>query len=411
MRGYAIIGAGFGDEGKGLMTDYLAAKYAGKALVVRFNGGAQAGHTVQTAAGQRHVFKHIGCGSFAGSPTYLSEFFICNPVLFHEELRQLQNLNLSPEVFVNSKSIVTTPYDMMINQIVEEFRDQKRHGSCGVGINETVERNLHSEFALKVDELSDREELIKKLQNIQQNWVHARLHSLGISKISEIWQERLASTGVMNYFLEEVDYFLEHTSLTDNQILKKFAAVIFEGAQGLLLDEEKGFFPHVTRSATGLKNIITLANAASISTVQVFYMTRAYQTRHGSGPLPFELKEQPYRNIMDPTNVTNQYQGSLRFAWLNLDLLRQSIFSDLADAQNKLNVRANLVVTCMDQLDQEVKFVKNDQLIIIAKNQLLNKIQKTFSNFNVWCSKGPTRETIKELGAARLLCSVPHTGY
>ena len=66
MKAFAIIGAAFGDEGKGLMTDYLASNHDGKALVVRFNGGAQAAHTVQTPSGQRHVFKHLGSGSFSG---------------------------------------------------------------------------------------------------------------------------------------------------------------------------------------------------------------------------------------------------------------------------------------------------------------------------------------------------------
>jgi adenylosuccinate synthase len=396
MKAYAIIGAGFGDEGKGLMTDYLAAKYAGNSLVVRFNGGAQAGHTVQTASGQRHVFKHIGCGSFAGSPTYLSEFFICNPILFHEELRQLENINLRPQIYVDENAIVTTPYDMMINQILEEFRDQKRHGSCGVGINETVERNLHSRFAIKVHDLLDRKELMKKLQDIQQNWVHTRLQSLGVNQVSAAWQERLVSFGVMNYFFEEIDYFLEHTCMTDNHILKKFTTIIFEGAQGLLLDEQKGFFPHVTRSATGLKNILTIAKAVGISRIEIFYMTRAYQTRHGSGPLPFELKQLPYKNIVDQTNVTNQYQGSLRFAWLNLDLLQQAIFSDLADAQNQIAIRANLVVTCMDQLDPEVQFIKQNQTIKIPRSELLNEIQTVFPDLNLWASHGPTREAIRE---------------
>jgi adenylosuccinate synthase len=396
MKTFAIIGAGFGDEGKGLMTDYLASKYAGKALVVRFNGGAQAGHTVQTPSGLRHVFKHFGCGSFVGSPTYLSEFFICNPILFHEELKQLKTLNLSPEVFVNPNAIVTTPYDMMINQIIEEFRNKNRHGSCGIGINETVERNLHSRFALKVYELSDRENLVKKLDDIQQNWLSTRLCNLGINEVSEIWQERLTSSGVRNHFLAEVDCFLKNTIIADNQIFKGFPAIIFEGAQGLLLDEQKGFFPHVTRSATGLKNILAIAKDVGIGAIEVFYMTRSYQTRHGSGPLPFELPQQPYKAIVDPTNVPNHFQGSLRFAWLNLDLLQQAIFSDLADVPNQFKIRAKLVVTCMDQLDASAHFIKHNQMIKVSRAQLLNEVQTVFPGLNLWASHAPTREGLRE---------------
>jgi adenylosuccinate synthase len=401
MKAYAVIGASFGDEGKGLMTDYLAAKHDGHALVVRFNGGAQAGHTVQTPSKQRHVFKHFGSGSFTGSPTYLSEFFICNPILFRNEFQQLENLKLAPEIYINANAIVTTPYDMMINQIVEEFRSANRHGSCGVGINETVERNLHTLFSIKVHELFDRGQLIKKLHKIQQNWVNSRLLALGINEISEAWQERIVSEDILYYFLDEVDFFIKKCVITDHQILKKFSTIIFEGAQGLLLDEVKGFYPHVTRSCTGIKNALTIAKAAGISNLEVFYMTRAYLTRHGSGPLPFELNVLPYLGIVDQTNVTNLYQGSLRFAWLNLDLLQQAIFVDLIDAKNKISIQPNLVVTCMDQLDSQVQFIKDNKLIKVSKDQLLKSIQNVFPSFKLWHSSSPTRVTIKEYSEDR----------
>jgi adenylosuccinate synthase len=155
MKAYVVIGACFGDEGKGLTTDYLAAKHVSESLVVRFNGGAQAGHTVQTANGQRHVFKHFGSGCFAGSPTFLSEYFICNPILFRTELEQLHKFGLTPKIYVHPEAVVSTQYDMMINQIVEEIRSNSRHGSCGVGIGETVERNIHPQFAIQVQDLLD----------------------------------------------------------------------------------------------------------------------------------------------------------------------------------------------------------------------------------------------------------------
>jgi adenylosuccinate synthase len=396
MKAYAIIGAAFGDEGKGLMTDYFAAKYADDALVVRFNGGAQAGHTVQTPANRHHVFKHFGSGTLVGSPTFLSEFFICNPILFQSELQQLEKLNLQPAIFLHPNAIVTTPYDMMINQILEEFREGKRHGSCGVGINETVERNLHPEFSIQAHELADPGKLFKKLTAIQQHWVKARLLRLGITEISAAWQERLSSAGIRNYFLSQVDFFLANCRLTDNKILKKFPAIIFEGAQGLLLDEVKGFFPHVTRSATGLKNIVSIANTVGITTLEVFYLTRAYLTRHGSGPMPFELNQPPYQKIIDQTNVTNLYQGALRFAWLNLDLLQLAIYSDLADAQDSIDIKPHLLVSCMDQLDAEVQFIRQNQSIKIRKTQLLKEIKNAFPYFKIWSSNGPTRETIMQ---------------
>jgi adenylosuccinate synthase len=408
MKAYVVIGACFGDEGKGLTTDYLSAKHVGKNLVVRFNGGAQAGHTVQTPSGLRHVFKHFGSGSLAGAATYLSDFFICNPILFGIELKDLRSLRIQPKVYVSSKAIVTTPYDMMINQIVEEFRSRARHGSCGVGINETVERNLNPEFALQVADLLDEKILQEKLIKIQSQWVKQRLAALKVDALSKDWQDRLASPAIVEFFLQQVKSFLANTELTDNQILQKFDNVIFEGAQGLLLDEVKGFFPHVTRSSTGLKNVIAIANDAKIKELEVYYVARAYLTRHGAGPLPFELQEIPYAKVLDATNIHNLFQGSLRFSWMNLDLLQQAITSDLADVPQGLKVKSNLMVTCMDQVDPNVHLIKADAIDTITKAELLYQLQAAFPNFSLWQSQSPTRENISALKIAQCRVNIAY---
>ena len=140
-----VIGAVYGDEGKGLMTDYLAGKYIkqGKSVaVVRFNGGAQAGHTVNRN-GMRHVFKHFGSGTLAGADTILSRHFILNPIAFFQELEDL-NAKLSGGIkgviYVENDCMVTTPFDIFINQALELKRGDARHGSCGMGIGVTVGR-------------------------------------------------------------------------------------------------------------------------------------------------------------------------------------------------------------------------------------------------------------------------------
>ena len=121
-----VIGAAFGDEGKGLITHLMASQYGRDAVVVRFNGGAQAGHTVVTNDSQRHVFRHFGSGSFVGAMTFLSRYFVSNPILFLEEIEALSLLGIKPTVYIDPASPITTPYDMMINQIVEEVRGNQR---------------------------------------------------------------------------------------------------------------------------------------------------------------------------------------------------------------------------------------------------------------------------------------------
>ena len=139
-----VIGANFGDEGKGLMTDYFCHQSTlrgEKSLVVLHNGGAQRGHTVVTPDGNRHVFHHFGSGTLVGADTYLSEEFVLNPMIFRQEWEELESTKAIPKVYVNHTCRVTTPFDMILNQIIEESRDNARHGSCGMGIHETMIRD------------------------------------------------------------------------------------------------------------------------------------------------------------------------------------------------------------------------------------------------------------------------------
>jgi adenylosuccinate synthase len=140
MRTVSIVGSSYGDESKGAVTDRLAAEMNGDCIVVLFNGSAQRGHSVITPEGQKHVFKHFGSGTFTGASTYLSEHFICNPIHFRTEYDQLYELGYPPYTISHPDCYVTTPYDMIINQIVETHRGENKHGSCGMGVNETIER-------------------------------------------------------------------------------------------------------------------------------------------------------------------------------------------------------------------------------------------------------------------------------
>lgn len=102
-----VIGGNMGDEGKGLMADYFSQKP--NSIVVCSNGGAQRGHTVVTSTGIRHVFHHFGSGTFNGASTYLSEDFICNPIIFRQEYNELKHLGYYPKIYINQNCMVTTP--------------------------------------------------------------------------------------------------------------------------------------------------------------------------------------------------------------------------------------------------------------------------------------------------------------
>jgi adenylosuccinate synthase len=350
-----VIGAQFGDEGKGRWIDYYAAKVDGDGVVIRFNGGAQAGHTVVTPDGRRHVFSHVGSGAFAGATTFLSRFFVCNPILFLREWENLAGLGVKPVVLVDPASPVTTPYDMMINQFVEKQRGDSRHGSCGVGFGETLERHLSPDYALTIADLANERTLMDRLKIIRCDYVPARLAWLGFGQIFSENINLFQSDEIMERYVEDVRRFLEVVTVVDVQVAIRDRLILFEGAQGLLLDQDRGFFPYVTRSYTGLRNVLELSAELGLERLEVIYATRAYLTRHGAGPLPGELSALPYPGVSDLTNVLNDYQGSLRFAWLDLDLLRWAVAADLADADRvpSLVIEPCLVVSCLDQLGEE----------------------------------------------------------
>lgn len=390
-----VIGANFGDEGKGLMTDFLASQES-RAVVVRFNGGAQAGHTVTTPEGERHVFSHFGSGTFAGASTYLSEFFVHNPLLFFKELALLNTAGQRPVVYADPKGFITTPYDMMVNQIAERRRGAGRHGSCGVGFNETIQRNQDEGFRITIADLLDMEKVSGVLDLIRSTYIPARLEELGFGDEYQKSIQVFTDNGIFNNFLDDVREFHRRIGVaTAQEIAALDLPLIFEGAQGLLLDENHQWFPHVTRSSTGLKNVVTLANQMGVKVLNVNYMTRCYLTRHGAGPMPGELNYLPYRDIQDRTNIPNDWQGSLRFAFLDGDLLKETIDADLHQADDFGGVvNRRLVVTCMDQRgDDGITVVIGGRKVTLDVREFIAFVRDTWGDDCAF-SYGPTRATL-----------------
>jgi adenylosuccinate synthase len=353
----AVIGAHYGDEGKGLVVDRMVRDLADP-WVVRFNGGAQAGHTVTLADGWRHVFSHFGAGTFAGAPTFLSRFFVANPYLFLREAEELKAAGVAPRVVLDPRSPLTTPYEVLVNRAVEEARGVRRHGSCGVGFGETLEREENGP-SITASLLDDVDTLRARLDLLRTNHVPRRLASLGVAIDAETRAD-LHDPSVTEQFIETARTFRRRIELAGAEVCTG-RPVVFEGAQGLLLDQTLGAFPYVTRSHTGLPNVVALASELGFDEVEVFYTLRSYVTRHGAGPLPHELPAPPYDGIVDLTNRPNPFQGTLRFALSDPAASADVIARDLMRvAGSGVSITPSLAVTCLDQLDGPVRCVGGD---------------------------------------------------
>lgn len=328
-RTTAVIGAAFGDEGKGLMVDYLCRLSGAEPMVVRFNGGAQAGHTVVTPDERRHVFHHFGAGTLAGARTYLSRDFLVNPILWLKEYEELQRLGLRTRLFVDREAPLTTIVDMIEGQDRERL---KKHGSCGAGVYATVMRQRCPEFRLFAGDLERPVYLANRLE---------RLRKFTDANVSDEMMQR---------FLDDCELMRAQINLCDSRIIiDQPGDVIFEGAQGLLLGEDHNeFFPHLTPSQPGLVNVRKIADECMIDRVNVVYVVRSYLTRHGAGPLPQEDPELAY---VDTTNVENEWQGSLRFAPLNTPnqrMIARAVMSDYAFSARQ-DYRCAIAMTHVDQ--------------------------------------------------------------
>lgn len=356
-----VVGANFGDEGKGLMTDYFCDKFSkrGSVLNVRHNGGAQAGHTVLTPDGKRHVFSHFGAGSFVPHvATYLSADFILNPILFDRELETLRTrFGIVPKLYINPNCRITTPYEMLINQIVERSRGENRHGSCGLGINETIVR--HDYTPLHFGALLEYPLLFKSLRlwlpTLRKVYVPARLRQLGVNEISEEDQRLLDSDTIIENWLFQLGKLMDYCTVADDNIITQYDYVVFEGAQGLLLDNDfTQFAPNLTSSKTGSVNPKNILAGLQLfdCPIEVCYVTRSYFTRHGAGQFPTECRKEELLSpdVQDSTNHFNEFQGSFRYGYFDSYLFESATGQDARYRDDEFtHIRYTRAVTHLDE--------------------------------------------------------------
>lgn len=394
----AIIGAGFGDEGKGLLTDAYAAKNTKDSIIIRYNGGAQAGHTVTTMDGKRHVFSHLGSGSFVGVPTFLSSFFVCNPLIFKKEYQKfVKRHSINPCTIIDPDSLVTTPFHMIVNQVKERRRGEDRHGSVGMGFGETVEQG---ELGLTYSDLWESESSLEQaLLDIRDNYVPSRFSSnepqINKAQDGNLY-DALNNPQIIKDFIEMCKFMVDKTDMLSlDGIGDQFDDLIFEGAQGLQLSEELYDpidCPYVTRSYTGVQNVLSIIDdIGGVNDLLINYVHRAYQTRHGAGLL---VGEGPISfNVEDKTNKPNEFQGSLRFAPLDIDHLTDTIANDLSNINSNTHpYKQELTITCMDQIDNIVSFIVDDDDGLLPEAEFIDFMGSIADTL----SFGPTRETIKQ---------------
>ncbi|MEV6559236.1 adenylosuccinate synthetase [Nocardia sp. NPDC051756] len=309
-----VVDLGFGDAGKGATVDWLCSAEAGLdvSAVVRFNGGAQAAHNV-VADGRHHTFAQFGSGTFSGVPTLHSRHVLVEPIALAGEARQLAVLGVPDPLallHIDGRALLTTPIHIAANRAREDARGSSRHGSCGRGIGETAW------YALEHDAPTVADCLRPKV--LRDKLLALAAHYGALIAPSEHRYEPI------EILVDMYREFAAAVRIVGGEQLARFARrgrLVFEGAQGVLLDEWRGFHPHTTWSTVEPRNArAMLAEIGSAG--YVLGVTRTYMTRHGAGPLPTEDLGLAYP---EPHNTTGRYQGEFRLGHLDPILLNYAI--------------------------------------------------------------------------------------
>lgn len=326
-----MVDLGYGDAGKGVTIARLAA-HTPRTAIVRFNGGGQAQHNVITDTGTHHVFAQIGAGTLTSPtiPTHLTEHHLLDLPALHAEANHLlhevgvpnplRNLTISP------RARIVTHYMIHANRERERQRQGDKHGSTGRGIGETVAYSItHPDTTIHAADIENAtrnphgyNQLVAKLEH-QHAWYLAEFPATRTDfSASHPTPQQLADyythLGTPLTYRDDLERLHELNHTTDR--------ILFEGAQGILLDENYGFHPHTTWSTTLPTNAINLINAAHIGPYEIGGVTRTYHTRHGAGPFPTELPAKHPTTPPEPHNDWGPWAGHFRRGYLDLAALR-----------------------------------------------------------------------------------------
>jgi adenylosuccinate synthase len=296
-----VVDLGYGDAGKGTVVDWLCASQPVHA-VIRFNGGAQAGHNVVTTDRRHHTFAQFGAGTLQGVRTHLSRYMIVDPPALATEADHLASIGVPDPwdaLTIDRDALLATPYHRAANQARELARGDARHGSCGMGVGETVAFAIaHPDLAPRVGDVLAPSRLERCLASVRDALIEA-VGQLDVPPVDAC--------------LDAYSAFATRASIVDGNETKRLldaGPCVFEGAQGVLLDEWRGFHPYTTWSTTTCANADTLLAEAGHGARRIG-VVRTYTTRHGAGP---HVTEDVTLSgaLPDPHNGVGPWQGAFR---------------------------------------------------------------------------------------------------
>ena len=378
MSAFIVLGAQWGDEGKGKMTDYLAEEAD---VVVRFQGGNNAGHTVEV--GDRQYKLHLIPSGilYDNKLNVIGNGVVVDPKALFEEIGYLEKegVKVTPEkLIISDRAHLIMPYHRVLDILKEKARGKNDIGTTGKGIGPCY-TDKFERCGIRVCDLLHEDVFEEKLRE------NIKMKNEYITKV--LGGEALDAEEILvqyKQYAEKIGPFVKDTSVKVYDSIKEDKTVLFEGAQGMLLDIDHGTYPYVTSSNTtagGVSNGIGVGPNMITNAVGI---TKAYTTRVGKGPFPTELENETGEWIRTKGHESGVTTGrSRRCGWLDLVIVKSAVrVSGLTSlAVTKIDTLAGL-----DKLKVCVGYKFNGEIIdyFPASLEDLAKCEPVYEEFDGW---------------------------
>lgn len=284
MPAIVLLGAQWGDEGKGKATDILGDRVD---YVVRYQGGNNAGHTV-VIGDQKYALHLLPSGILSPNVIpVIGNGVVIDPAVLLEEIKGLNERGIdTSKLVISSNAHLITPYHRTIDKVSERFLGKAKIGTTGRGIGPAYADKI-SRIGIRVQDLFDESILQKKIEGAlkDKNQVLTKVFNRKDMQVSEILEEYLGYAEILRPYIAD-------TALLLNQALEKGKTVLLEGSQGTLLDVDHGTYPFVTSSNPTAGGACTGSGIGPTKIERVIGIVKAYTTRVGSGPFPTELENE-----------------------------------------------------------------------------------------------------------------------
>lgn len=391
MSAFIVLGAQWGDEGKGKMTDYLAEEAN---VVVRYQGGNNAGHTVEV--GEKQYKLHLIPSGILHDEklNVIGNGVVVDPKAFFTEIDYLkeEGVKVTPEkLIVSDRAHVIMPYHKVLDKLKEKARGKNDIGTTGKGIGPCY-TDKFERCGIRVCDLIDKEVFKEKLKdNIEMKNKYI-VNVLGGEPLSfeEIYEE-------YSKYGEKLKPFVKDTSVRVYNEIKEDKTVLFEGAQGMLLDIDYGTYPYVTSSNTTAGGVANGVGIGPNMITNAVGIAKAYTTRVGKGPFPTELEDETGEWIREKGHEYGVTTGrSRRCGWLDIVILKTSVrVSGLTSlAVTKIDTLAGL-----EKVNMCVGYKFNDEIIdyFPASLEDLAKCEPIYEEFDGWDESVANARSYEEL--------------